>query len=78
MSLYGNLYFMVHIDFLMEKHSACTVHTTCSFSSVCALTEDSEAPPQFDVSSIPSTIYGHFKSNVPLPITVAVHLTYPY
>ena len=31
------------------------------------------ALPQFDVSSIPSAIYSHLKSNTPLPITTAVH-----
>ena len=35
------------------------------------------ALPQFDVSSIPSAIYSHLKSNTPLPITTAVHHTHP-
>ena len=57
------------------KHSTPYAHFQVSVSS--QTTVNQPAPPQFDVSCIPSTIYGHLKSNTPLPITTAVYHTHP-
>ena len=58
-----------------HRHSTPHVRFQVPVSS--QTTVNPPALPQFDVSSIPSAIYSHLKSNTPLPITTAVHHTHP-